>query len=349
MMNINATLLRENNSYLYNYDCDRYEIKHFLTHRGTFLERQREAIHIIESIMTTHGKKELLRHIVELARVEHGIRELEPWVRDHVVHALLSFILGIYLNEKFLRPLIGILVNDFQWKLAGLFHDVGYPVQVAKDILRPFTAKINEIKKILDVHSPDVYFKVVPVGIENLTNYLNSFDLIQERLNEWELRINAREEYNQMVDSGDICHGMVSSLVILYVIDLMYQKYNPKRKYSDISAVMSNINWNQTYFERDVVSACSAIYIHNLPNRCFADAKIDRSKAPVAFLLKLSDYLQEWERPSLINPKGFSATYFDIKIDNDQLIFHADISDDKKRKIKDEISSSLVTPDVQIC
>ena len=349
MMNINTTLLKENNTYLYNYDCDRYEIEHFLTHRGTFLERQREAIHIIESIMTTHGKKELLRHITELARVEHGIRELEPWVRDHVVHALLSFILGIYLNEKFLRPLTGILANDFQWKLAGLFHDVGYPVQVAKDILRPFTAKMNEIKRILGVHSPDVYFKVVPVGFENLTNDLNSFDLIQESLNEWELRINAREEYNQMVDSGDICHGMISSLAILYIIDLMYQKYNPKRKYSDIYAVMSNINWNQTYFERDVVSACSAIYIHNLPNRCFADAKIDRSKAPVAFLLKLSDSLQEWERPSLINPKGFSATYFDIKIDNDQLIFHADISDDKKRKIKDEISSSLIAPDVQIC
>ena len=152
-----------------------------------------------------------------------------------------------------------------------------------------------------------------------------------------------------MIASGDICHGMISSLAILYVIDLMYQKYNPKRKYSDIYGVRSNINWNQTYFERDVISACSAIYIHNLPNRCFADAKIDCSKAPVAFLLKLSDCLQEWERPSLTNPKGFSAAQFDIKIDNDQLIFHADISDDKKKKIKDEISSSLVAQDVQIC
>ena len=349
MMNINGTLLNETNTYLYNYDCDPYEIERFLTHRRTFLERQREAIHIIEGIMTTHGKKELLRHIAELARVEHGIRELEPWVRDHVVHALLSFILGIYLNEKFLRPLIGSHIDDFQWKLAGLFHDVGYPAQVAKDILRPFTAKINEIKRILDVRSPDVYFKVVPVGLENLTNDLNSFDLIQERLDEWDLRINARKEYNQMIASGDICHGIISSLAILYVIDLMYQKYNPKRKYSDIYAVRSNINWNQTYFERDVISACSAIYIHNLPNRCFADAKIDRSKAPVAFLLKLSDCLQEWERPSLTNPKGFSAAQFDIKIDNDQLIFHADVSDDKKKKIKDEISSSLVAQDVQIC
>ncbi len=371
MMNINETLLEQTRTYLSGYGCNRDEIECFLIHCRNFPERQEKAIAIIKDIMRTHEKKELHLHVVELARVEQGIRELQPWVRDHVVHALLSFILGIYLNEKFLRPLSGSYVDPFQWKLAGLFHDVGYPAQVAKDILRPFAAKINEIKKTLGVRSPDIYFKVVPVELENLTNGLNSFDLIQERLDEWELRINAREEYNQMIASGDICHGMISSLAILYLIDLMYQKYNPKRKYSDIYAKGSNINWNQTFFESDVVSACSAIYIHNLPNKCFADAKIDRSKAPVAFLLKLSDCLQEWERPSLTNSNGDSATKsdclqewerpsltnsngdsatkFDIMIDNDQLIFHADIPACKKKKIKDEISSTLVAQDIQIC
>ena len=27
----------------------------------------------------------------ELARIESGIRDIEPWFRDHVVHATLSF------------------------------------------------------------------------------------------------------------------------------------------------------------------------------------------------------------------------------------------------------------------
>ena len=349
MSNVNETLLKEIETYVYNnYGCDRYEIEHFLTHHGEFLEKQREAIRIIESIMTIHGKKRLLRHVVELARVEHGIRELERGIRDHVVHALLSFILGIYLNEKFLKPLIGFPVDDFQWKLAGLLHDVGYPAPIARDILRPFTEKINEIKRDLGFDSPDVFFKFVPVGLENLANDLNAFDLIQECLNKWELRIKAREEYNSMIATGDICHGMISSLAVLYVIDLMYQKYNSKREYTDIYAVGTNINWNQIYFERDIIPACSAIYIHNLPNKCFADAKIDPLKAPLAFLLKLSDYLQEWERPSFTNQQGFSAAQFDIIIDNGQIIFHADIPDDKKKKIKDEISSSLVAPNVHI-
>ena len=156
-------------------------------------------------------------------------------------------------------------------------------------------------------------------------------------------------EYDKIIDSGDIDHGIISSLAILYIIDLMYQKYNPKREDRDVYVPSTNINVNQKYFEGDVVSACTAIYIHNLPKRSFVNSKINRSKAPVAFLLKLSDCLQDWERPSKINPTGFSATKFDIKIDNDQLIFQADIPDDKKKQIKDEISSSLVAPDVQIC
>ena len=348
MMNINETLLKETDIYLYNYDCNRSEIEHFLIYRGTFLERQQEAIRIIESIMTRHRKAELLHYVTELARVEHGIRELEPWVRDHVVHALLTFVLGSYINEKFLRPLF-TPVDVFQWKLAGMFHDVGYPVEIANDILKPFTDKINDIKRTFDVSSPDVYFKVVPVGLENLKNNKNSFDLIQKRLNEWDLQIDSRKEYDKIIDSGNIDHGIISSLAILYVIDLMYQKYNPKREYKDVYVPDTNIIVNQEYFERDVVSACTAIYIHNLPKRSFVNSKIDRSKAPVAFLLKLSDCLQDWERPSKTTPTGFSATKFDIKIDNDQLIFHADIPDDKKNKIEDEISSSLIAPDVQIC
>lgn len=348
-MNINVTLLNEIMPHLYLYDCHPIEIEQFLTKESSFLERQHKAIQIIEGIMTVHGKEELFHHMVELARVEHGIRELEPWVRDHVVHAVLSFILGIYLNEKFLGPVIGTKVNKLQWKLAGLFHDVGYPAQVAKDILKPFVGTINRIKRKLGISTADVYFKIVPVGLENLTNGLNSFNLIQERLNGWGLQIDAKKEYDSMINSGRICHGIISSLAILYVIDLMYQKYNPERVSSDVYTETTNINWNQTYFECDVVSACSAIYVHNLPSRCFVRAQIDPLKTPVAFLLKLADCLQEWERPSLLRPLGFPTTRFDIETHNGQLIFSANIPRNKKNNMSRGISSCLANSDIRIC
>lgn len=349
MTNINETLWNEIKPYLHKYDCFEDEIEHFLFHNRNFLERQTEAIRIIENIMTLHGKKDLLRQVSELARVEYGIRELEPWVRDHVVHALLSFILGIHINENFTRCSAVRPVNDFQWKLAGMLHDVGYPVEIAKDIMKPFADKINEIKRNLGDQGPDICFKVIPVGLENLKNNRNSFDIIQERLRSWGLDVDARKAYEENVESANVDHGIISSLSILYLIDMMYQKYNPKREFKNVRAAGGNIDFNQRYFEEDVVSACTAIYIHNLPKKYFIHRKIDRRKAPVAFLLKLSDCLQEWERPSKTNPAGFSASSFDIKINREKLVFHAEIPDEKKEHMKDQVRSILLAPDVEIC
>lgn len=296
--------------------------------------------------MTAHGKQELLRHVVELARVEQGIRELEPWVRDHVVHALLSFLLGIHINEDLLKP-SGYAVKPFQWKLAGLFHDVGYPAQVAKDILKPFTDQINRIKHALGVAAPDVFFRVVPVGIDQLTNGASSLDLIQSHLNDWKLEIDASSEYNNMIESGRTCHGIISSLSVLYVIDLMYHKYNPHREYRDIFEPLG-INWNQSYFENDVVPACSAIFVHNLPGRCFATAPLNRERAQLAFLLRLSDCLQDWQRPSAGNPRGIPNSRFQIEVGGGRLVFSV-ADEDRRNKIASEIASSLLAPDVEVC
>lgn len=347
-MNINVTLIKSVSPYLRDYYCYEPQIRELFLPRRSFLEKQKEAIKIIENTMAVHGKEKLLSQVVELARVEHGIRELEPWVRDHVVHAVLSFILGIYLNNEFIEPTGKIIVNEFQWKLAGLFHDIGYPVQIAKDILDPFTKNINKVKKKLNPSAKKVYFKVVPVGLEDLTSGLNGFDLIQDCLDKWKLRINVRDEFDRMIASDKICHGIISALAVLNIIDEMYQKYNPQRNNSDVYQKDSLINWNQIYFKEDVVSACSAIFIHNLPDRCFTKTKISRSVAPVAFLLKLADCLQDWERPSSLDEFGLPANQFDIGMEENQLIFHANIERDRKDRIKREISSCLEAMDVKV-
>lgn len=344
-MGINAIIFDRIRNRTYNYGFAPWNVEDFLTTPTDFLTRQGNAIDIIEGIMTAHGKQELLRHVVQLAKVEHGIGELEPWVRDHVVHALLSFLLGVFLNEHLLKP-EGLAVGAFQWKLAGLFHDVGYPAQVAKDILRPYTDEINSIKRALSVSRPDVFFSVVPVGLDELTNNVNSLDLVQEWLDRWQLRIDARAEYTHMVESGDVCHGMISSLSVLYIIDLMYQKYNPARAYVDIHDPPS-INWNQSYFENDVVPACAAVFVHNLPARCFRSAPIDRTCAPLPFLLRLSDCLQDWDRPSADDPVGASDDAFDIDVTPGRLLFTV-TDPDRRQRIAEEIASSVVAPNVHL-
>jgi hypothetical protein len=298
--------------------------------------------------MEEHGKGPLLKQVSELARVELGIRELEPWVRDHVVHALLSFVLGIYLVEEFVED-SPIRAFKLQWKIAGLFHDVGYPVQVSRDLLKPFEDTVNRLKKEKGISVPDIRFAVIPMGLSDLPRGGNSFYLINDLLNDWGLSIDAGEEYDKMIRSGNICHGIISSLAVLYVIDLIYYEHNRNCEIKDIYSYTraGETNWNHKFFERDIIAACSAIYIHNLPNDRFRSAKIDRKKAPLAFLLKLSDCLQDWERPSKKNVKGFNADSYDITIRNDGRL---SLKAPKGRReiIKREIDAAVEAEDIII-
>lgn len=346
-MDINEKILRDIEPYLYSYDCEKNEVIDFLEHSNSFDKRQEKATRIIEGIITRHGKSNLLESVARLAKFELDIRELEPHLRDHVVHALLSFILGIYINEKFFQQIFRIHVNPFQWELAGLFHDIGHPVEVAKGIMESYADNINEIQHELGVDVADVTIEIFPKNLELLTNKLSSFDLIQAQLKEWSLNINARKKYREMIKSGDICHGMISGLSVLKIIDLLYQRYNPKREYKQIFS-NDSVDWNQQFFDGDIIPACSAIFIHNFSGVHFARRKIKLDRAPLAFLLKLSDSLQDWERPSKDDPVGISSSKYDITVCGDQLIFKAD-DPDTRSKIYTEISSCLEAANMQIC
>ncbi|MFZ3137928.1 MAG: hypothetical protein WA126_11125 [Thermodesulfovibrionales bacterium] len=342
-MNINETILSDLGEVEY---CGKDKIINFINEKN-FKKRQEAAIKIIERLLKAHGKEGLLGCLADLAEVEHAIRELQWWVRDHVVHALLTHILGLYINEKWLTPTQGICVDSFQWRLASLMHDIAYPSEVGINIMNRLSDKINELKEIHGISNNKVGFLVTPIGFDELENNRNSFDLIQDRIAEWELSIDVRKEYDDTIKSGRICHGMISALSVLQVIDSLYQKYNPKRELKEIKS--NGLDWNQRYFNDDVVSACTAIYIHNLPIKCFQKGKIDCTKAPLGFLLKLADCLQEWERPSQKNPKGYSSDKFDIYVtDDSKLVLSADIPKNRKDEINIEITSCLEKPYVEV-
>ncbi len=346
-MSINLTILNEIKPYQYEYRISEVFdlIEDFLLGKGSLNKRQNQAIKIIEEIMNPHGKKGLHKSITELAKIEHGIFELQPWIRDHVVHSVQCFLLGIYINEKFYN--YDYRVDPFQWKLACLFHDVGYPVQIAQGILQQYIDKIMEIDRLYTQLQDNIKFRIIPVQLSRLSNNISSFNLIQRRMNSWDLSINARDIYRNLQRKGKVCHGMLSALTVLYLVDHMYQKYNPERKNEFVSEEGTYINWDQSYFEIDVVNACTSIFLHNLSGEYFKENKIDRRKAPLAFLLKLSDTLQEWERPSY-RKRGISARNFDIEIKDSVLTLKAKLPEDRKIKILNELESCLVFNDIEL-
>lgn len=309
--------------------------------------RRKRAMDFIKSVMSGHGKEDLLPTVAELARVEQRIKELAPWARDHVVHAVLCYVLGTTISNNYFSQNGRIEVDTFQWKLASLFHDVGYPVQLAKKVWHPFADKINHIGEQAGATFDKVVFQLVPQNLDKLLNNQNSLNLIQTRLNDWQLQIDVVAEYNNKISTGEVCHGMVSALAVLKCVDFFYQQYNHRREHYDIFT-SGTINWNQNYFENDVVSACSAIFIHNLPSASFDTAKIDRRVAPLAFLLKLSDSLQEWQRPSMKEPTGQPAENFDLVIDHGRMVLRANISDERIEEINADIQGALVAPDIGV-
>ena len=336
-LNINKHLLEHIKPDLKYYDCNYTDIERFLDCED-HEKRQDIAIDIIKKVMKSHKKKKFIDYITELSRVEFGTRNLSKNLRDHVNHALLTFILGIYINENLLKKL-DCSVDPFDWKLASLFHDIGYPLEVALNkIIKNFELTINDIKNsVSDDDNKEDIFTFSSVKIINLTDNRNGIELIQKRIEDWELEIDAKDEYDKM-NPLNICHGIISALVVLQIVDLMYKKHNPQRKDKKINN-FGVINWNQKCFDDNVVSACTAIYLHNLPSSSFKKTKINLLNSPLAFLLKLSDSLQDWERPSSKYLNGYSASDFDIEIHEGKIYYTA--PSNKKIKIKEEIESSL--------
>jgi len=339
-MNINEVLFSGVEEYFRRNDYLRQIIEEFLL---TSPKRKEKAFEIIRRIMLPHGKEGLLSYMIRLAKIEYKIKELQPELRDHVIHAVLTFILGIYLKEKLFRPLKRIPINTFQWEIASLFHDVAYPFEIAENVGRSFVNGFKDITEDIGISSPDIRYKGIITGLERLTDGINGIDLIQEQLEKWDLKIDAKEEYERNNSTGKICHGIISSLAILNIIDLLYKKFNPQRN-RKLNRV-NNIDWDQRHFENDIVPACSAIFVHNLPSSSFDKTRISFKKAPLAFLLKISDSLQEWERPSFKNKKGYSPSQFDMKFGNNQLIF---VAGKAKDEVENEIFESLDTEGMKV-
>jgi len=313
-----------------------HEFMYLKTNKTDFPRKQEKAVGIIKEIMIAHKKDQLYPYLKELADFEYNARGIAPYLRDHVVHALLSFILGICIKEKFIKYFKQKdEVSELQWKIAGLFHDIGYPLEVASNIMGSFTKKINCLKNKIDINASDVNIEITPVRLGKLTNDC-SLCLIQDYLdNDKGFSINVKEECIKMIGSGRISHGMISSLTVLYIVDLLYQKNNSDQSNNQ------NDGWNRKYFYNDIVPACSAIFIHDLPKECFSKKnQINPSKAPLAFLLRLSDCLQDWDRPSKNNRTGFSDDQYDIDISNNRLTFTVE-DKDQRAKIYKEISETL--------
>ncbi|TAL18146.1 hypothetical protein EPN96_02330 [bacterium] len=307
--------------------------------RGKFEKRQETSIDIIEKILDIHGKGDIVKFLGKLAKIEPKIQDLQPWVRDHVVHAINTFLLGVYFLETvdFPTPEQSRFDYPFMWKLCGPTHDLGYPVEIAKNIDVQFTNELNDIIRKSGAPSPQVTSDLLPTNLNMLCGGRDSNALIQQRLREWGLDIDIDDYYNWLNNQNKTDHGVISALAQLKVVDAIYCANNPNRKTEDV--VSNDFNYNQTNFDLDIVSASSALFIHNIESSYAGfKQKISFELAPLAFLLFLCDTLQEWDRYAENRPV-YSGEDFNLACTSNSISMY--IPKDIEKKVSSMLSNRL--------
>jgi hypothetical protein len=80
----------------------------------------------------------------------------------------------------------------------------------------------------------------------------------------------------------------------------------------------------------------------------FGGSIINRTRAPLAFLLRVSDCLQDWERPSGNDNSGIPSDHFDISISRGKMTLKADVDEVHKTRIRTELAKVLSTRGITV-
>lgn len=292
----------------------------FLTSSG-FEPMKEHAFPIIQKALEGHGKgkfREILKHATH---IEEILQRLIPDLRDHIVHSAYVYLLGVMFIAK-LPPISSSVPKELwfalRWKLTSILHDIGNSPHLFSRSLSQYLAQIAPIggneRDLLPIqHS--IRFD----GLENLDvrpkRMHNSYTIIQKRLDHWNIQIDIKKEFDSANEQGIVDHGIFSALFIFKIIDTLYTQKNPDHIVRDdeLKEIRpDSAGWGREHFDTEIVDAAAAISIHNLA-KYLQPKEVDYETAPLAFLLILSDTIQEWDRYSssrrVYDPNSIRLTF----------------------------------------
>jgi hypothetical protein len=297
IIGINSDIHRRIEGKLANYGLaeQRQQVRDFLEDGDlSYDDRQEQALAIVESVLSHHGKGEIKRELLQLASVERLLQPLNYRHRDHVLHAVMTLLLGIYLNET-----LGLGVEPFQLKLATLLHDIAYPLQIGASFGQDFQEHYQDLRGESDPSPQEVCFSLRACGLDRLCDGQSGTRLMADRVRNWGLEVDACR-ISQDVREGDrMDHGVLGSLMLLKLVDALYKSHH---------------TWDRSDFREDVVGVCASIFLHSLRINDFGATKLARNRHALPFLLRLTDELQDWDRPGGAKTSERSATEYAISI-----------------------------------
>ena len=278
--------------------------------------------------------------------------------RDHYSHSVYVFALGlsIYANDKKFNSII----NDFYaengfndtkflylWGLTALFHDLGYPFQLAHEQIKAYVGSLwgenNE-------NNPYVSY-------ENMGNVL-----------ELNKKIDIGGETREIASIGELLAIGINYRLgypLNLLTELLQMRYAHQQNFMDhgyFSAVLLANRLSKSNVELDcyLIDVLTSIALHNsinrfdIKNKIGDSSKISPYKHPLAYLLILCDELQNWDRTAFgyVSKKDPLAWKIDLSIkesgifirfyfDSFSVIDSDKLDIDGKRLLKDEKEAFL--------
>ncbi len=231
--------------------------------------------------------------------------------RDHYVHSVNVFLMGLYfyatnshISQAFSRYSRrgDFRTNDerflYVWGYTSLFHDIGYPIEIAVNQAKAFVRAVSGIGN-----------KGSKTGISAMVNPLQ--DIVSLRMTAW------KGDYGEEAQVSDLmadcfAHIMHKDAAEIRRIFADYPRYMYDNAFVDhayygavivlraFSDVMQSAGVPSGRFRYDIVPAATAIFLHNFYShnlvKRFGYPPLSVDEFPLAYLLILCDELQEWNR-----------------------------------------------------
>ena len=222
--------------------------------------------------------------------------------RDHYIHSINVFAMGIciYQNSGRLQEAFrnsrpdGMFPNEreeflYVWGLASMFHDMGYPIEIA----------YNQIRRFLRIScggSQDI--GPVPL-VRNLEELFRIGDQSNDALDVMSERL-SRVLSLEASAVSDILHGYEGSMYESCRVDHGFFSAAMLLKWMGMASEMSDADVSERIKAR-VVESATSILLHNFYNHTFTRppfsmGPMEHYRDPISYLLILCDELQEWNR-----------------------------------------------------
>lgn len=298
--------------------------------------------------------------------------------RDHYVHTIFVFLLGLAIYEKndnFKKNFNEYALNKknypdsyvtkneeffYRWGIASLFHDIAYPLEITLkqankylDFIWDYPEKITRKSKIKMELSDFEDFTTLP-ALKPDARFEEEF-LKKYPESKYKFYGDAKSILSQSISSNfSLNINEIKTNLIDFVKDMKEKSFIDHGFYGAVIMLrwyyhlVKTTNWNPSYFYFPVADSASAIFLHNyykhvLMNKPFNLECMKVKSHPIAYLLILCDGLQEWNRKGFgendfINP---TITNFDVIINNSKMVIYYELAKKGDRNIYKNLPTTL--------